>query len=80
MRKFLKRDQLTSGVWGWISADGPGKMSFVEHLNSLSYTDLLEEMLLPMVKKHYPGQQMVFMQVKSKKVTLCLTINFIFSC
>lgn len=68
-QRYIQANQrsgrLTAGIWGWISADGPGEMCFINRrLNSHGYIEILDEVLLPSMEAYYPDEQRVFMQVK----------------
>lgn len=57
--------RLKAGIWGFISSAGPGELCFINgHLNTFSYIEMLEEVLLPSVVKTYPNDRMVFMHVR----------------
>ena len=43
--------RITAGMWGWMSASGPGELVAVdERLNSAQYVKILEEVMLPSVR------------------------------
>lgn len=57
--------RLTSGIWGWMSVNGPGEMCFItRRLDRWSYMDILENVYMPTVEIVHPEKQMIFMQVK----------------
>ena len=42
---------MTVGLWGWMSAFGPGEMTEIEgRLTSHQYVDILEHVMLPSVR------------------------------
>lgn len=57
--------RISAGIWGWISREGPGEMTFVSgRLNSIDYCEILEEVLIPPVEICYGSMQnVIFMQV-----------------
>ncbi|EFN83058.1 Transposable element Tc3 transposase, partial [Harpegnathos saltator] len=51
--------RITCGMWGWISAHGPGELVEVSlHMNTLEYVDILENVLLPSVRRIYAEEDM----------------------
>lgn len=79
-QRFVQPNQrsgrLTAGIWGWISSDGPGEMCFINRrLNSHGYIEILDEVLLPSMNICYPGEQMIFMQVKTNRNTTAKNEN-----
>lgn len=55
--------RISAAIWGWISRDGPGEMTFISgRLNSVVYCDILEGVLIPTVDICYGGMaNVVFM-------------------
>lgn len=64
-----KSGRISAGLWGWISRDGPGKMTMISgRLNSAGYIDLLEGNLVQTIDISYGGlENIVFMQVNRTK-------------
>lgn len=45
-------------MWGWMSADGPGELHYInERATGQVYAELLEEVMLPTVRAVYPGEE-----------------------
>jgi len=71
-------------MWGWISQQGPGELTFIpKRLDSVAYTEILEEVSIPSVQICYGSlENVIFMQVRVKKLpllpylSLYLTVNF----
>lgn len=54
-----KSGRITCGMWGWISAHCPGELIEVSpHMDALEYIDILENVLLPSVRKIYSKDDM----------------------
>ncbi|KAH9645481.1 hypothetical protein HF086_017393, partial [Spodoptera exigua] len=48
--------RITCGVWGWMSSSGPGELCEITgRLNSVEYTGILSDILLPTVRISYPN-------------------------
>lgn len=44
-------------MWGWISAQGPGELSFIPtRANSVNYVEVLNDVMLPTVRNVYPAE------------------------
>jgi len=47
--------RITCAMWGWISAHCPGELVEISpHMNAVEYVDILENVLLPSVRRIYP--------------------------
>lgn len=59
--------RISTGVWAWISKDGPGEIAWIPgRFNSAGYIEVLEDVLLPTVEICYGGfEEMIFMQVNN---------------
>lgn len=65
IQPIQRSGRISAGIWGWISREGPGEMTFVSgRLNSQGYTEILEDVLIPSVDISFGGfQNKIFMQV-----------------
>lgn len=46
--------RITCGMWGWISGHCPGELVEISpHMNAIEYIDILENVLIPSVRKIY---------------------------
>lgn len=63
--KTLKSGHFSVGIWGWVSRDGAGEMTFVDRcMDSEEYCEVLDQVLIPSVEIVYGNMQnVVFMQV-----------------
>ena len=51
--------RITCAMWGWISADCPGELVEVSpHMDAIEYIDILENVLLPSVRRIYSAEDM----------------------
>lgn len=74
--------RISAGIWGWMSRDGPGEMTFVTgRMNSVEYCEILEDILIPSVELSYGSMRnVIFMQVisfRSRRGNLVKLINAI---
>lgn len=47
--------RITCAMWGWISSHCPGELTEISsHMNGAEYVDILENVLLPSVRRIYP--------------------------
>lgn len=64
--------QFSTGIWAWMSIDGPGEITKINgHLNSQQYIEILEDVMIPSVDISYHGVDMIFMQVRLNYISFC---------
>lgn len=66
MQIYDRSGRKTVPVWGWFSADGAGDLVRIEgKFNKERYLDILENTLLPSIRRRFPNRQVRFIQDKS---------------
>ncbi|EZA46736.1 hypothetical protein X777_02224, partial [Ooceraea biroi] len=59
---------ITCGMWGSISAHGPGQLVQVSpHIDALQYVHILENVLFPSVRTIYPEEDMPTLRLSNQK-------------
>lgn len=59
VRPNTESGRISVNMWGWISAQGPGELSFIStRANSVNYVEVLNDIMLPTVRNIYPAEDL----------------------
>lgn len=73
-----KSGRFSIGIWGWITAAGPGQLVRIEgNLTAIQYIDILKNSLLPALHLLFGDSIMTFMQDKSPIHMARVTSNWL---